>query len=131
VNLKLFFAAALASLLIFFNYAQAAPGFEEFSDAKFAEAKKAGAYILLEFYADWCPTCKAQRKSLNTILGEPPFAVLKSLSVDYDSADDLEEALKVEQQSTLVLFKGDKELARDTGTTDESVLRRFLEEHLK
>ncbi|ERJ39858.1 hypothetical protein L810_5569 [Burkholderia sp. AU4i] len=42
---------------------------------------------------------------------------------DFDKETALEKALRVAQQSTFVVFRGGREVARSTGETDEQAIR--------
>jgi len=48
------------------------------------------------------------------------------LVVDYDKERELRSKLNVRTQSTLIVFKGDKEVARLAGKTDEKSLKDAL-----
>jgi thioredoxin-like negative regulator of GroEL len=48
------------------------------------------------------------------------------LVVDYDKERDLKNKLNVRTQSTLIVFKGDKEVARLAGKSDEKSLKEAL-----
>ena len=45
---------------------------------------------------------------------------------DYDTSTSLKKQMKIVSQSTLVVFKGGKEIARSTGVTDPAELRALL-----
>ena len=90
-----------------------------------AQAQADGAAVALHFHADWCPTCRAQDKVLHSLVAEPALKVLV-LAVDYDNETALKRALKVRQQSTLVVYHGKTEVARQTGETSAEGLRALL-----
>ena len=46
--------------------------------------------------------------------------------VDFDTAKDVLRQFRVTQQSTLIVFKGQKEVARSTGETDPGSLRSLV-----
>lgn len=46
--------------------------------------------------------------------------------VDFDTAKDVLRQFRVSQQSTLIVFKGQKEAARSTGETDPASLRALV-----
>ena len=82
-------------------------------DKAIAEGKPA----IVEFHADWCPVCKAQKPVVQSLLGEPKLKDVTLFVADYDKEKELKKALRVSQQSTFVVFKGGKEVARSTGQT--------------
>lgn len=101
---------------------------ESFQKA-FEEAQSSGdQVILVDFAADWCPTCKQQAKVLKKVFQKSPYSEIKGIRVDYDQVKDLREAMNVPRQSTLILFKGDKEVARTIGATDETAMTDFLDQ---
>jgi thioredoxin 1 len=50
--------------------------------------------------------------------------------VDYDSSDDLKKKLNVTKQSTLIIFKGEKEVARSIGVTDPKAICELIQKGL-
>lgn len=94
--------------------------------ADFAREQAAGKAVALHFHADWCPTCKAQEKVFNGWRGDAAVPG-RLLVVDYDKARELRRQFGVRTQSTLIVFKGDKEVARLAGATDPASLRAALE----
>ena len=97
-------------------------------DAKaFQAAQAAGKPVLLEVHADWCPTCKAQAPVLDKLSKEKNFSGILRYRVDFDTQKPLLKALKVAQQSTLILYVGKKEVARSVGVTSEASIRAMLD----
>ena len=94
--------------------------------ADFAQQQAAGKAVALHFHADWCPTCRAQQKVFDGWRGDAAVPG-RLLVVDYDNARELRRQLGVRMQSTLIVFKGDKEVARLAGDTDPAKLRAALE----
>jgi len=108
--------AAIAGLpLLPFVSAQAAE--TEFTMKAFEAAQKDGKRILVDVWASWCPTCKAQQPILKSLLNAPENKDLVFLRVNFDTQLDVLKAFKVQQQSTLIMFKGTKEVARTVGDT--------------
>jgi thiol-disulfide isomerase/thioredoxin len=101
-----------------------------FTPAAFEAAKKAGTPILVEVSAPWCPVCKAQKPILAEITAQPRFAKLAVFNVDFDSQKDALRMLGVQKQSTLISFKGGKEVGRSTGITDKARIAGQLERSL-
>lgn len=96
---------------------------QPFSAAAFKAAQRAGAPILVDVHADWCPTCRRQAPTVAAIARDPAFAKLVILKVNFDTQAAEKAALGVRQQSTLIAFKGAKETARATGITDPGQIR--------
>jgi thioredoxin 1 len=97
-----------------------------FTQAAFDAAKAAGKPVLVEVSAPWCPTCKAQKPILAELKAMPKFKDLVILEVDFDSQKDVLRGLKVQSQSTLVVFKGSKEVGRSTGDTKKESIEALL-----
>jgi thioredoxin-like negative regulator of GroEL len=96
-----------------------------FSDAAFKSAAKSGQPVLIEFHADWCPTCRAQEKVVNALVGSTYSNVLV-LRVLFDSQKDLLKRFDVRRQSTLILFKDGVEVGRAVGVTSSSGIAGLL-----
>jgi thioredoxin 1 len=107
----LLIAAFTAALTLFSTFAPAAE--IPFDQTQFAAARDAGKPVAVVFHADWCPTCRAQAP------------VLKELSQSSE-LKPLTLSLRVTQQSTIVVFKGGKEVARSTGATQRESLAALL-----
>ena len=94
-------------------------------DAKaFQASQAAGKSILVDITASWCPTCKQQKPIVQEI--EKEHLDLVVYDVDFDTAKDVLRQLRVQHQSTLIVFKGQKEVARSTGETDPAPLRSLV-----
>ena len=103
-------ALVAAALLVFSVVSHAA---ELFDDQSFKQAQAAGKTILVDVTASWCPTCRQQRPIVEQIEKEKPNLVV--YEVDFDTAKDTLKRFRVQQQSTLIVFKGSKEVGRSTG----------------
>lgn len=97
-----------------------------FNQAKFDAARTAGQSVGVVFHADWCPTCRAQAPVLKELTSSPQFKSLTLFVADFDNEKTLRNALHVNQQSTIVVFKGARETARVTGQTQKPALEAFL-----
>lgn len=82
--------------------------------------------IAFDFYADWCPTCKAQAKSIEKLKSSPKLDVTLFI-VDFDKNVALRKQLKVAAQSTIVVFKEGKESARLIGQTEVEQIKSVLQ----
>jgi thiol:disulfide interchange protein len=97
-----------------------------YTKAAFEAAKKDGKSILIAIHADWCPTCKAQKPIVDSLLDSDKFKNVVSFRVDFDAqADDVRE-FGAQMQSTLITFKGDKEMGRSVGETDPAAIETLL-----
>jgi thiol-disulfide isomerase/thioredoxin len=100
-----------------------------YTEVEFNQLQKEGKSILVVVHAPWCPTCRAQAPIINELLSENEFKEINALRVDFDSQKDILKKLNVSKQSTLIVFKGGKEVARSTGDTSlwniEKLLKRL------
>jgi thiol-disulfide isomerase/thioredoxin len=101
-----------------------------FDSSAFEKAQADGKTVVIDFHATWCPTCAAQKPVLEKLIGEGEFKNVVAFVADFDSSSDLKKRMKVASQSTLVVFKGNREVARSTGVTNEDDLRALLKEGL-
>lgn len=97
---------------------------QPFDAHAFQQAQAAGKSILVDVTAPWCPTCKQQRPVLQQIEKDQPS--LQVFEVDFDTAKDVLKRFRVQYQSTLIVFKGAKEVGRSTGDTDPDRIRALI-----
>lgn len=105
-------------------------GEEAFTQSAFDSLQQKGAPILVWIHADWCPTCRAQAPVIKKLLEEDAFKPINALIVDFDHQKDIVKAFKALQQSTLIIFKGGKEIDRSLGVTNEQDIAALLKEAL-
>ncbi len=98
----------------------------DFTMEAFKAAQKDGKSVLVDVWASWCPTCKAQGPILKSELAKPNNKDVVMLRVNFDTQADVLKALKVQSQSTLIMFKGDKEVARSVGDTAAASIGRLI-----
>jgi len=105
-------------------------GSASFDRAAFDKAVAAGGPVVLQFHADWCPTCKEQAPLITQILKEPKMKDVKFFAADFDTEKALEKSLNVSMQSTFVVFKGGKEVTRSTGQTTRDAIEQTFSKAL-
>ena len=115
-------AALLCSLAASLAMAAEVP----YNQAQRAAARAAGQTVAVVFHADWCPTCRAQAPVLKELVNTPDMKSLTLYVADFDTEKALRNALHVNQQSAVVVFKGKQETARSTGETQKGALETFL-----
>lgn len=103
---------------------------QPWSKEGFEKAQRNNEKILLDFYADWCPTCKAQKKSLDQLKSEGQLNGVTVFIVDYDKEEDFKKSLKVRNQSTLISFYGAVETGRETGITSYNDVSEYVKKTL-
>jgi thioredoxin 1 len=97
-----------------------------FDQKAFETAQAAGKSILVDVSAPWCPTCRAQKPVIEKLSSLPKYKDLTIFDVDFDTQKDVLRELQVQQQSTLIVFKGGKEAGRSVGSTDRSAIGDLL-----
>jgi thioredoxin 1 len=118
--LSLFAASALAAAS---GGVAFAADFSAYSAPSFDTALKSGAPVIVHVHADWCPTCRAQAPTLKSMTGDPAYAKVTFIRVNFDKDKDFLTGHKISQQSTILVFKAGKETTRFTGITDATDLR--------
>lgn len=96
----------------------------------FESAQAANNPVLIEIHADWCPTCKAQAPILDKLSAGGKYEPIMRMRVDFDSQKDVVKGFKANMQSTLVLFKGRREVARSVAVTDAGAIQAMLDKAL-
>ena len=126
IQIRALFAGLVAVLLVVSVPASAAES-QPYSPEALAEAQSAGKPILVDVFAAWCSTCRAQKPILAELTAQPKYKNLLVLTADFDKdKEDLKE-LGVRSQSTLIVFKGDQELVRSVGSTNAMAIEGLLD----
>lgn len=115
---------AVCGLAIFLAMGLGAQAGQPYNEKAFNEARSAGKPVLINVTAPWCPTCRQQKPIIGAIEQERPSLVV--FEVDFDSSKNVLRKLRVRSQSTLIVFKGEKEVGRSTAETDPERLRALI-----
>src|SRR3990167_8002684 len=97
---------------------------QPFNAKTFQDAQTAGRTVVIHVTAPWCPTCKQQRPTVQSLEKEQPTLVV--YEVDFDTEKETLKRFRVQTQSTLIVFKGAQEMGRSTGETDPSRIRALV-----
>ncbi|MBI2311191.1 MAG: thioredoxin family protein [Betaproteobacteria bacterium] len=114
----------LASL--FLSTAVLAGESKPYDKASFERLRATGAPVLVEVHADWCITCRLQAPVITELLRQPPFQIFHKLTVNFDTQRDALRDLKVSTQSTLIVFRNGREVARSVADTDKAAIAALL-----
>ncbi len=97
-----------------------------FDEAAFQKAQQAGKTILVHVHADWCSACAKQKPILESLGKDKAYEGVVRFSVDFDKPGNALKLFRVTSQATLLVFKGDKEIARSTFDTNADSIRAML-----
>lgn len=96
----------------------------DYTQEAFAQAQSSGAPFMLFFHADWCPTCVALAKDLQTNLGDLPNGSIV-LQVNYDTTD-LRSEYGVTMQHTGVFFDAEgQHVLTEQGVDLKDIIRQL------
>ena len=91
----------------------------------------AGKTVFLDFYTDWCSTCRSQERTINALKAANPEyeANISFVAVDWDvySGSKLASRLNIPRRSTLVVLKGKEELGRIVAGTSEADIKALMD----
>ena len=120
----------ITSLLLASSFLVAGTAFAEstaFTQSSFNKLQKEGKSILVEVHAPWCPTCRAQGPVVETLLKKKEYQSINTLRVDFDGQKEALKTLNVSKQSTLIVYKGSKEVGRSTGDTSPASIEKLIQ----
>ena len=119
------FSLALATLASLASLAVAGE-IKPYNAREFDELTQAGKSILVDVSATWCPTCKAQKPILDSLMQQPAYRDVAMMTVDFDTNGAALKRFKVRLQSTLIAFKGTTEVGRSVGDTTPSGIESLI-----
>ena len=125
-----FFSKALLCLAVLAAPLAQAGDVTPFDQTSFDKLTAAGRPVVIAVHAPWCPTCKAQQPIQSGLMAKPDFKDVTLMTVDFDSQKPVLKEFKVNAQSTMIVMKGKKEVARSVGDTSaagiEGAIRKAL-----
>ena len=81
--------------------------------------------VLVDFYADWCGPCKMMAPSIDELAREHQGTALVA-KLDTDRAQQTAGGFGIRGIPTTILFKGGREIARQTGAVPKAALEQML-----
>ena len=97
--------------------------------ANFTELIKQSDLVLVDFYADWCGPCKMMSPVLIEV--KKHFNdKLKVLKINVDNNQSLSAKLQVRGVPTLILYKSNQQVWRQSGVVDANQLISLVNSHL-
>lgn len=118
--------AALAGAALMLASAAQAAEQRPFDRAAFEAAQAAGRPILVDVYADWCPTCRAQAPAVAAAIGGAQYRQLVVFKLNFDKQKADWRQMGVQRQSTLIAFNGRRETGRVVGETDPTAIAQLI-----
>lgn len=125
-------AAAVASFALMPFAATASS--VEYAPGLVKERLAAGETVFAVFRADWCSTCAAQERVIDSLkLSNAAYGDnITFVNVDWDAYGqaDLAKELRVPRRSTLVVLRGDQEIGRLVADTRPDAIRALMDNAL-
>lgn len=130
-----FFALTASLMPLTTSAAEGTEGFVEYSPEALKNSLNSGETVFLDFKASWCPTCAAQGRVIEELRAKNP-AYDKNITfmlADWDQwgKSQIVNDLRIPRRSTLVLLRGNKELARVVAGTSNKTIKTLLDKGLK
>jgi thiol-disulfide isomerase/thioredoxin len=101
-----------------------------FNQKDFDDLIASGKPVVLDISATWCPTCKEQKPIIDGLMKQPAYKDVTLMTIDFDANKPTLKKFKVTMQSTLVAFKGAKEVGRSVGDTSPQGLEGLIKKSI-
>ena len=112
-------------LLITFN-ASAIEKETTFNKELFDKAQSEGKVVVISSWIKYCSSCAGQMKILNKAKNEGELSDIKFDNIEYFSFEvtnkEIANLLNVQYQTTLLIFKDNKEIYRSVGETTKNLI---------
>lgn len=90
------------------------------------EVKNSDLPVVVDFWAEWCPPCKALGPALND-LAKTYDGKVKAVKVDAEAAPELAQRFRVTALPTICVFMGGKMIAQEVGFSGKKKLKEIFE----
>ena len=84
--------------------------------------------VLIDFYADWCGPCKTLAPILKEVKKELKDSI-KIIKIDVDKNQPLASKYKVRGVPTMMLFKNEKQVWRQSGVLQKNDIVTIIKQH--
>ena len=122
-------------ILLFFQLFVIQPSFSmeketTFSKELFSKAQSDGKIVVVSSWIKYCSSCASQMKVLNKAKNDGKLLDIKFENIEYFSFDvtnkEIANLLNVKFQTTLLIYKDNKEVYRSLGETTEDLIYEAL-----
>ena len=126
-------AVAIATLVagsLFVSLPASALTVTTYTPAVLSQAQASGKPFLIDFFATWCTTCKAQERVIEGLIEEnPSYGAIPIIRVDWDEHErgELVRSMGIPRRSTLVVMEGTSELGRIVAGTGKAQIAELLD----
>ena len=96
-----------------------------FSIELFEKTKASGKTVVINSYEAWCGTCSKQTKILDQ--AEKEFKDIVFLSYEQSKNKNIAQKLGIKFWTTIVVYKGNDEVARVVGQTDKEIIYAVIQ----
>ena len=101
-----------------------------FNKKLFDKAQSEGKVVVISSWIKYCTSCAGQMKILQNAKNKGALLDIKFDNIEYFSFDvtkkDISNFFDVQYQTTLIIFKGNKEVYRSIGETTEDLIYEAL-----
>jgi thioredoxin 1 len=97
-----------------------------FDAARLAMAQASDRPIIVHVFSEACGVCRMQRAILDSLAQDPANDALVVLEADADTQRDALRSLWALSRSTIIAFKGEREVGRSIGDSDPDSIKALV-----
>ena len=101
-----------------------------FSKDLFNKAQSEGKFVVVSSWIKYCTSCEGQMKILNQAKSEGKLSDINFDNIEYFTFDvtnkEIANSLNVQYQTTLLIFKNNKEIYRSLGETTKDLISKAI-----